>query len=91
MHIKIKYYMRMNFIFDTKAPKKPTNVSINSELLIKARELKINLSATLENSLIEIVTTKQRELWKQQNREAICAYNQFVDENGEFSDGLRRF
>jgi len=81
----------MNFIFDTKAPKKPTNVSINSDLLLKARELEINLSATLENALIEIVSTKQRELWKRQNREAIRAYNRSVDENGVFGDGLRRF
>ncbi len=38
--------------FDTHAPKKPTNVSINSDLLLKAKALKINLSATLESALI---------------------------------------
>jgi antitoxin CcdA len=81
----------MNQIFDTQAPKKPTNVSVNSDLLTEAKKLKINLSATLETSLIELVSTKQRELWKQQNKAAIKAYNQLVDENGVFSDELRPF
>ncbi|MFA5495790.1 MAG: type II toxin-antitoxin system CcdA family antitoxin [Porticoccaceae bacterium] len=32
-------------------PQKPANVSINSVLLSRAKELKINLSATLETAL----------------------------------------
>lgn len=83
--------MRMNQAYDTRAPKKPTNVTINSDLLTEAKKLKINLSATLETSLVELVSIKQRELWKQQNKAAIEAYNQSVDENGVFSDELRTF
>ncbi|MAR90076.1 MAG: hypothetical protein CML06_04230 [Pseudomonadales bacterium] len=41
--------------YNTQAPKKPTNVSINSDLLSKAKALKINLSSTLESALIELV------------------------------------
>ncbi len=81
----------MDQVFDTQALKKPTNVSINSDLLAKARKLKINLSATFETALIEIVTAKRRELWKRENRAAIKAYNQSVDENGTFGDELRSF
>ena len=77
--------------FDTQAPKKPTNVSINSDLLIKAKELKINLSATLETALSELVSAKQRDLWKCENKAAIKAYNQLVEEHGTFSDDLRSF
>jgi antitoxin CcdA len=81
----------MNQIFDTQASKKPTNVSINSDLLMKAKALRINLSATLESALIELVNVQQRELWKLENKTAIEAYNQLVDENGVFGDELRRF
>lgn len=81
----------MNQLFDTQAPKKPANVSVNGDLLVKARELKINLSATLESALIERVNAKQQELWKQQNKIAIEAYNQLIDEKGIFSDKLRSF
>ncbi len=81
----------MSHIFDTQAPKKPANFSVNSDLLVEAKKLKTNLSATLETSLIQIDSAKQRELWKQQNKAAIEAYNQLVDENGVFSDELRSF
>lgn len=81
----------MSAPFDTQAPKKPTNVSINSDLLAKARELKINLSSTLESALIELVNARHRELWREENQKAIEAYNQLIEEHGNFSDELRQF
>lgn len=81
----------MQHSFNLEAPKKPTNVSINSDLLSKARSLKINLSATLESALIKIVNDKQRELWREENKQAIASYNQMVEEHGTFSDDLRAF
>lgn len=81
----------MNPTFDSHAPKKPTNVSINSDLLAKAKELKINLSATLETALSEMVSARQREMWQLENKAAIEAYNQLVEEQGTFSDDLRGF
>ncbi len=81
----------MNQIFNSLAPKKPTNVSINNDLLIEAKKLKINLSATLETTLIELINAKHRDMWKQENKVAIEAYNQQIDENGIFSDDLRSF
>lgn len=81
----------MNQVLSTPILKKPTNVSINSELLLKAKQLKINLSATLEAALIEIVNAKQREMWKRENETAIEVYNQLVENTGVFSDELRSF
>ena len=81
----------MNLAYDTQAPKKPTNVSVNSDLLAKAKVLKINLSATLETALAEVVATRQRGLWKEENRSAIEAYNRLVEEGGVASDGMRLF
>ena len=59
--------------------------------MLKARQLKINLSSTLEAALIEIINAKQREIWKRENETAIEAYNQMVENTGVFSDGLRNF
>jgi len=81
----------MNLVLNAQALKKPTNVSINNDLLLKAKQFKINLSATLEAALVEAVNAKQRELWKQENQAAIKAYNQMVENHGLFSDDLRRF
>ena len=81
----------MQLPYNSQAPKKPTNVSINSDLLSKAKALKINLSATLESALIELVNERQRELWREENRDAIASYNQMVEEHGTFSDDVRSF
>lgn len=81
----------MSHVFNAAAPKKPTNVSINSDLLEKAKGLNINLSATLEAALVEQLRTEQRNQWKAENAKAIQTYNDFVENNGVFSDGLRKF
>ena len=81
----------MSHAYNIQAPKKPTNVSINSDLLEKARTLGINLSATLEQALAEQLRVEQRARWLQENAGAIKAYNEFVESNGTFSDSVRKF
>ncbi|HWG33725.1 MAG TPA: type II toxin-antitoxin system CcdA family antitoxin [Gemmatimonadaceae bacterium] len=71
--------------------KKATNVSIRTDLLESARQAKLNLSATLERALIEELRRVQRERWREENKEAIVAHNEFVEKHGVFSDGLRTF
>lgn len=83
--------MQPSFIYDTSAPKKASNLSVNSNLLEEARHYKLNLSKMLEQALIEALTKKKREEWIEQNREALEAYNQRIEERGVFSDGLRTF
>jgi len=71
--------------------KKAVNLRINESLIDEAKALKINLSQTLETSLIEILREKQKEAWLQDNQSAVTAYNQRIEEKGVFSDGLRQF
>ena len=77
--------------YDVNANKKPTNVSVNGDLLRQAKALKINLSQVLEQRLIEIVREQQRELWLAENQKALEDYNAYVERNGVFSDGLKKF
>ena len=86
-----KRQCNMQQSFDSQAPKKPTNVSINSDLLNKARQFDINLSATLEQALAQLVTVRERESWVEANRNAIAKYNDFVDNNGAFGDDAKVF
>ncbi len=81
----------MGHYFDASAPKKPTNLTVNSDLLEIAKNLKINISATLEEALANKVRQKKAIAWLSENREAIEQYNEFIEENGVFSDGLRKF
>ncbi|VAX11895.1 CcdA protein (antitoxin to CcdB) [hydrothermal vent metagenome] len=71
--------------------KKSANLSVNSDLLKKARSLKINLSATLEHALALRVKKAAREIWLEENKEAIKALNDLTDKNGLFSDSYREF
>lgn len=81
----------MTQFYNSEAPKKPTNVSINSDLLDQARSLKINLSATLERALIEQLREQRRVQWRKENAAAIQAYNEYVAKHGTFSDSVRKF
>lgn len=74
----------MDTLFDTDAPKNATNPSVNSHLLSKSRALDINLSATLEQTLQAKLAQADAEKWRTENRKAIRAYIEFVEENGCF-------
>jgi len=81
----------MAALYDPRAPKKAANLSVNADLLVRARDAGINLSATLEQALIGALRRRRREAWLRDNHEAIAAYNARVEEQGVFSDGLRSF
>jgi antitoxin CcdA len=69
--------------------KKPTNVTIRSDLLEEARALNINLSQEFEQHLLEVVRKHRAEQWLRDNREAIEAYTRYVEEHGIWSDEFR--
>lgn len=81
----------MQPLYDTHAPKKATNLSLNSDLLVKAKDLQINLSATLEQALEEKLAEQEAKNWAEENKKAIQAYNDFVEEHGCFADEFRSF
>ena len=81
----------MQNFYDQNAPKKPANLSINSDLLKKTKALNINLSATLEQALTEILAKQVEQQWRKENEKAIQAYNQFIEEHGCYSDEYRGF
>jgi antitoxin CcdA len=82
--------MRMS-PFDETAPKKAVNLSVNGDLLAKARALGLNLSGELEQRLADAVRRAEREAWMSDNRNALDDHNRRVEERGLFSDGKRQF
>jgi antitoxin CcdA len=81
----------MLVLYNLNAPKKPTNLTINSDLLNKAKELKINISSVLEHALAERVTQSERDTWLIDNADSISSYNEHINKFGVFSDGIRTF
>jgi antitoxin CcdA len=81
----------MQTSFNKNAVKKATNLSINEDLLAEARALKINLSATLEHALMDIVLKEKRKQWLDENKNAIQACNDLANSCGLFADKHRTF
>lgn len=81
----------MQYLFDDSALKKATNLSINSDLLLKSRNLGINLSATLEQALVKKLREAEQINWRKSNKKAIDELNNLADKNGLFSDVYRSF
>ncbi len=77
--------------FDPEAPKKPTNVSLNQDLVRVAKAHGLNVSRIAETALAEAVREKARQAWIEDNAEAVERYNDRVRSRGAFSDALRRF
>jgi len=79
------------YTYDREAPKKAVNLSVNSDLLSQAREAGVKLSALLERALEEETRRLREARWREENKAAIDAYNEHVERDGVFSDGLRTF
>jgi len=78
-------------LYDKSASKKPTNLSINSDLLKQAKSYKLNLSKLLEERLDEVLRQKKAQEWLRENEAAIQRYNLTVAEEGMFGDEVRGF
>ncbi len=79
----------MKPLFDPDAQQKPTNLSLNSDLLEKCQAIEINLSVMLEQALTKELVKTAEHKWAQENKKAIDAYNEFVDTNGCFGEECR--
>ncbi len=65
-----------------KAAKKAVNLSLNSKVLETARELGMNVSATVDTLLTQEVQRQYWERWNAENKEAIAHYNARIEREG---------
>lgn len=64
------------------APKKATNLSLNSKVLEAAKELGMNISQTVDVLLAAEVKRRYWERWGEDNKDAIEAYNARIAREG---------
>ncbi len=83
--------MRTQYIYNVDAPKKPVNLTANTDLLQSAKGAGINLSQTFEDALLVKLRTVLEEQWLAENKEAIAAFNLRIERDGVFSTNKRRF
>ncbi|RYF47144.1 MAG: post-segregation antitoxin CcdA, partial [Cytophagaceae bacterium] len=64
------------------APKKATNLSLNSKVLEMAREMGLNVSQTVDSLLAAEVKRLYWEKWAEESKEGIAAYNARIAREG---------
>jgi antitoxin CcdA len=64
------------------APKKATNLSLNSKVLEVAREMGMNISQTVDALLADEVKRRYWEQWNERNKGAIASYNARIAKHG---------
>ena len=66
----------------TRPAKRAVNLSLNAQVLDKAREMGMNLSATVDALLAEEVRKQYWQRWNAENKEAIEHYNARIEREG---------
>lgn len=67
----------------TRSPqRKSVNLSMNQQLVAEAKELGLNISQIAEDGLAAAVSAEKSRRWKEENREAIESWNEYVRVNG---------
>ena len=64
------------------APKKATNLSLNSKVLETAREMGMNLSQTVDALLADEVKRRYWEQWNERNIDAVAEFNARIAKYG---------
>ncbi len=63
--------------------RRPLNLSIDSGIVDRARELDLNLSQLGEEALRTAIKKEEERRWVEENREALESYNRWYEKHGD--------
>lgn len=66
----------------TATSRKPTNLSLDADLLQQARALELNISRAAEAGIAEAIRKEKARLWQAENAGAIHEANDWIERNG---------
>ena len=78
----------MKSAYDRDARKRPVNLTLNEDLVNRAKGITDNLSGVVESLLADFVAHEQDERLAKSKAVAatVAAWNEFADEHGSFAD-----
>jgi antitoxin CcdA len=62
--------------------RRAANLSIDAEVLEKARALKINVSRAAEEGVRRAISREEAKHWAEENAEVVRSWNEYVAKNG---------
>lgn len=74
--------------FDEKAPRRAVNLSLNSDLVSKARSCGLNLSGIAEDAIKREVARVTRERFEEEIRRSVEQYEAYLAEYGSLWEAL---
>ncbi|HXC55331.1 MAG TPA: type II toxin-antitoxin system CcdA family antitoxin [Rhizomicrobium sp.] len=69
-------------------PKRAVNVSVDAAILKVAKEMEINLSQALEDTLRKLTEPERVQRFRAENREFFESYEAYIGRNGVFGEEL---
>jgi len=88
MRILLREIMRMQ-LFDPAAAKRPVNLSLNSDLVTRARREGLNLSALAEEAVAAALSRVARAKFESAVEQACRVHDQYLAEYGSLGDAVR--
>ena len=76
-------------IYDTAAPKRPVNVTLNSDLVARARAEGLNLSALAEEAVTAALASIAKARFDAEIAQACRVHDQYLAEYGSLGEAVR--
>jgi antitoxin CcdA len=76
-------------LFDADAAKRPVNLSLNGDLVTRARAEGLNLSALAEEAVATALARRAREKLAAEIAQGCRAHEQYLAEYGSLADAIR--
>jgi antitoxin CcdA len=67
-------------------PKRAINLSVDAEILKMAKEMKINISEVLENTLRKLTEEERIRRFKEENKKTFASFNALIKRAGVFGE-----
>jgi antitoxin CcdA len=71
--------------------KRAANLTVDADLLARAKALGLNVSSVLDESLRARIREEEARRWLEENKEAFEVWNEDTRTHGIWSERLRRF
>ena len=74
--------------YNVQAPRRPVNLSANSDLIERVRSEKGNLSALFEQSMVNFLAERELMRWKEESQASFSSYNRMIEVRGTLSEDI---
>ena len=76
-------------LFDAKAPRRPVNLTLNEDLVARARQHRLNLSALAEEAISAALARVAAERFREEIARGVAEHDDYLARHGSLGEALR--